>query len=137
MFLIYLKKLLLVILVSIIISILGSIIGYWVFEADWPFIPVPILAGALMSLIQKENKSWKFIDKLLIGSLVFGFLLIFLISLRIYLTIHPAKPNLPLIIFNQKDFITLSLVFSFISFLSGLFGIVIKGLTSLIKKRSN
>ena len=57
--LIYPKKFLPVILVSIIASIIAAIIGYWVFEGDWSFLPVLILAGMAMALIQKENKSYK------------------------------------------------------------------------------
>lgn len=130
----YLKKFLPVILVAIIASIIAAIIGYWVFEGNWPFLPVLVLAGVAMALAQKENKSYKFIDKLLLGCLLFGFLAMFLVCLRMYLIIHPTEPTMPLI-FNKKDYLTLSLVFSFVSFLGGLAGIVIKGFYVLwIKK---
>lgn len=130
----YLKKFLPVIVVVIIASIVAAVIGYWVFEGGWSFLPVLILAGVAMVLVQKENKSYKFINKLIIGSLLFGFLAMFLVCLRMYLIIHPANPTMPLI-FNKKDYLTLSLVFSFVSFLGGLAGIVIKGLYSIINKR--
>lgn len=123
----FLKKLLPVILTAIIFSIIATIIGYWIFEGGWLFLPIPILAGMAMALIQKENKSYKFIDKLLIGSLIFGFLAMFLVCLRMYLIAHSTNPTIPLI-FNKKDYLTLSLVFSFVSFLGGLVGIVIKGI---------
>lgn len=132
--LIYLKKFLPVILVSIIASIIAAIVGNWVFEGDWPFLPVLVLAGIAMSLVQKENKSYKFIDKLVIGCLIFGFLGMFLVCLRMYLILHPTVPTMPLI-FNKKDYLTLSLVFSFVSFLGGLAGVVIKGLYTILNKK--
>ena len=129
----YLKKFLPVILVSNIASIIAAIVGHWVFEGDWLFLPVLILAGVAMAIVQKENKSYKFIDKLIIGCLIFGFLGMFLVCLRMYLILHPTTPTMPLI-FNKQDYLTLSLVFSFVSFLGGLTGIVIKGLYYLHKR---
>lgn len=130
----YLKKFLPVIVVAIIASIVAAVIGHWIFEGGWSFLSVLILAGIAMALAQKENKSYKFIDKLIIGSLLFGFLAMFLVCLRMYLILHPTTPTMPLI-FNKKDYLNLSLVFSFVSFLGGLAGIVIKGLYSIINKR--
>ena len=129
----YLKKFLTVILVSIIASIIVAIVGYWIFEGDWSFLPMPTLAGVVMASVQKENRSYKFIDKLLAGCLFFGFLTMFLVCLRMYLIIHPLEPTMSLI-FNKKDFLMLALAFSFISFLGGLLGIVIKGFYFIFKK---
>jgi len=126
----YFKNLLPVLLTSIIAAVVAAIIGYWVFEVNWPFLPVPILAGVMMTWIQQANRSYKFIDKLLIGSIVFGFLSMFLICLRMYLILHPLEPTMPLI-FNTQDYFWISLVFSFTSFLGGLLGIVIKGFWKL------
>lgn len=127
----YLKKLLPVILVSIIASIIAAVVGQWVFEGDWMFLPVLALAGMAMAWVQPENKSYKFIDKLLIGCFVFGFLAMFLVCLRMYLILHPLEPTMPLI-FNKQDYLILSLVFCFVSFMGGLVGVVIKGFYSII-----
>jgi len=129
----YLKKFLQVFAVAVIASVVAGIFGYWVFEGSWYFLILPALAGITMSLVQKENKSYKFIGKLLIGSIIFGFAAIFLTCLRMYLILHPIEPSFPLI-FNKHDFLILALVFCFVSFLGGLLGIVIKGFYCMVKK---
>lgn len=131
----YIKKLFKVILVSIISAVISATIGYFIFEGDWSFLPFPLLAGLSMILIQKEKLSYRFLDKLIIGSLLFGFATMFLIVMRMYLIAHPLKPEYPFShYFNYTDYLTLSLVFSFVSFMGGLVGIVLKGFYFIVKK---
>lgn len=133
----YAKKLTKVILVSVIFAVISAIVGFWIFEMDWLFLPFPFLAGLSMALIQKETASYKFLDKLLIGSLLFGFLATFLIFSRMYVLSHlfydADFPFWP--IYNPGESLIFSLVFSFVSFLGGLAGIVFKGLYFLYGKK--
>ena len=130
----YIKKLTKVILVSIIYALVAAIIGYSIFEGDWLFLPFPLLAGLCMALIQKEKVSYKFLDKLVIGSLLFGFATMFFIVLRMYLITYPLDTAYPFShYFNYTEYSILALVFSFISFVGGLAGIVLKGFYYLSK----
>jgi len=123
--------------VSILSSLIATLIGFWLFETGWPFLPFPILAGIAMTLIQKETISYKFLPKLLLGVLLFGFLTSLLIFTRTYLVanfiFHSDFPFWPLS--NPKEYLTFSLVFAFISFLGGLAGIVFKGFYTIIKHK--
>ncbi|PIR13773.1 hypothetical protein COV49_01100 [Candidatus Falkowbacteria bacterium CG11_big_fil_rev_8_21_14_0_20_39_10] len=131
-----LKKLSRVISISVISAMMATMAGFWIFEMDWPFLPFPILAGLSMSLIQKETVSYKFLDKLIIGCLLFGFLAQFLIFSRMYIWSYlfyggdfPFWPT-----YNPGEYLTFSLIFSFVSFLGGLAGIVLKGFYLINKK---
>ncbi|MFA6255246.1 MAG: hypothetical protein WC675_04445 [Patescibacteria group bacterium] len=133
----YGKKLKNVIMVAIISAVISALIGFVIFEMDWPFLPFPLLAGVAIILVQKETTSLKFLDKLLLGALLFGFLTSLLIFTRTYLGAHFIVqtndfPWWPLS--NPKEFLLVSLVFSFVCFMGGLVGIVIKGFYSIIKK---
>ncbi len=124
----YIKKLFKVILVSIISAIISAVIGHFIFEGDWLFVPFPLLAGLCMILTQKEKVSYKFLDKLIVGSLLFGFATMFFIVVRMHLIGHSINPAYSFShYFNYIDYLTLSLVFSFVSFMGGLVGIVVKG----------
>jgi len=125
-----------VILTSIISAIVFSVVGFWVGEGHWPFLPYLLLAGFFMVLVQKENSTYKFLNKLLIGSLLFGFLTMTLIFLRMYARsnlIHGS--SLPFSFWWDWAMVIMAMVFSFISFLGGLLGIVLKGFYSLYKNR--
>jgi len=116
-----LKLILLVTLVSILIS---TIAGYWIFEMNWPFLPFPLLAGMAIIFVQKEERSYQFISKLLLGSLLYGFFTWLFIFTRMYLFVDNF-PFWPL--YNPQEYLIFSLVFSFLSFVGGLIGIVVKG----------
>ena len=133
----YIKKLTKVILVSAVFAMISAIAGFWIFEMDWLFLPFPLLAGLGMSLVQKERASYKFLDKLVIGSLVFGLLAWVLIFSRMYVLSHLFyDADFPFWFFyNPRESLIFSLVFSFVSFLGGLAGIVFKGLYFLYGKK--
>ncbi|MBU4512819.1 hypothetical protein KKD19_06320 [Patescibacteria group bacterium] len=126
-----------VILVSIVFTIISVIAGYFMFEGNWPFLPFPLVAGLFMTLVQKEKVSYKFLDKLVLGSLIFGFLTMFFIICRMYFiaSLFYGAEYPFLHYFNYTDFLTLSLVFAFISFMGGLVGIVFKGFYVLYFKK--
>lgn len=94
--------------------------------------PFAALVGVLLIAFQNETRVYKFLSKLAFGSLVFGFLSMFFISLRMYLLsrfVHDV--NFPFWFWIEKDSLMMALVFAFIAFLGGLAGIVFKGFYSL------
>lgn len=130
------KKFKPVILVSILSAIIFSAISFWVFEGDWPFLPYLLLAGFFMILVQKETVTYKFLGKLLVGSLIFGFLTMFLIFLRMYAMSHLVYLSpLPFSELWDKDKLMMAVVFSCVSFIGGLLGIVLNGFYSLYKNK--
>lgn len=127
-----------VILVSIITAIACALVGIFIFEGGFSFLPCLLLSGFFMTIVQKEKKAYRFIDKLLIGSLVFGILTMFLISLRMYITTKIyGDYSFPFFFWLQPDSLIMALVFSFCSFLGGLVGIVIKGFYVLCKNKES
>ena len=130
------KKFKPVILISVFCAIIFSIVTFWVPEMDWPFLPYLILAGFFMVWVQKEIISYKFLDKLLVGSLLFGLLVMALIFLRMYVMsrlVYDAP--LPLHKLWDQDIFILALVYCLVSFIGGLLGIVLKGFYSLHKNK--
>lgn len=132
------KKFKKIFLVSLAAAAVSAIASFWLFQFDWPFLPFPLLAGLFMALTQNENSSYKFLDKLLAGSLFFGFSTLWLsysltyfISNIIYSASWPFWP-----FYNPWEYLIGSLVFSFISLLGGLIGIVIKGCYYLKSKHA-
>ena len=130
------KKFKPVILTSIFCAIIFSIATFWIPEIDWPFLPYLILAGFFMVWIQKETVSYKFLDKLLVGSLLFGFLMMILIFLRMYVMsrlIYDAP--LPLHELWDQEMFIIALIYCLVSFLGGLLGITLKGFYSIYKNK--
>jgi len=130
------KKFKPVVLISIFCAIIFSIVTFWASEIDWPIFFCLILAGFFMVWIQKETVTYKFLDKLLVGSLLFGFLMMFLMFLRMYAMSHLVyDAPLPLKELWDEDMFIIAGVYSFVSFLGGLLGIVLKGFYSLYKNK--
>jgi len=130
------KKFKPVVLISIFCAIIFSIATFWVGEIDWPIFSYLILAGFFMVWIQKETVTYRFLDKLLVGSLLFGFLMMFLMFLRMYAMSYLVyDAPLPLKELWDKDMFIIAGLYSFISFLGGLLGIALKGFYSLYKSK--
>jgi len=130
------KKFRSVVLISIVSAIACSVASFWVGEANWQFLPFLILAGFFMVWIQKETATHKFLSKLLVGSLLFGFLTMALIFLRMYAMSHLVYDSpLPFRELWDKNILILAGVFSLAGFVGGLTGIVFKGFYSLYKKK--
>jgi len=130
------KKFRSVIFISIISAIICSIVSFWVGEVNLSFLPYLFLAGVFMAWTQKETFTHKFLSKLAIGSIVFGFLTMALIFLRMYALSHLVYDSpLPFRELWDKDILILSAVFLLISFIGGLLGIVFKGFYSLYKNK--
>ena len=121
---------------SFIGAIILSLISIWIFEYDWPFLPYLFLAGCFLVWIQKETVSYKFLDKLLVGSLLFGFLLMIFIFFRMYIMSYLFYDmHLPFRELWDEDTFILAGVYCFVVFLGGLLGIALKGFFSLYKNK--
>ena len=125
-----------IIFISIISAIVISLVSFWVDEFDWAFIGYLILAGCFMVWSQKEHTTYKFLSKLIIGSVIFGFFLMVLNFLRVYTLSHLVYDSpLPFSELWDKDRLMMAAFFIFISFLGGLLGIVLKGFYALYKNK--
>jgi len=130
------KKFKPVILTAVIFAIILSVVSYWVSHMDWPFLPYVILAGCFMVWVQKETVSYKFLDKLLVGSVLFGFLFTVFTFFRMYaLTNLVYDAPLPLRELWDQDMLVLAGTYVFLAFLGGLLGIFLKGIYSLYKEK--
>lgn len=125
-----------VILTAVISAAVLSIISYWVSHMDWAFLPYVILAGCFMVWVQKETVSYKFLDKLSAGSVMFGLLLVLLTFFRMYVLANSVyDAPMPFRELWDKDMFILAGAYMFLAFLGGLFGIFLKGLYSLYKQK--
>lgn len=113
------KKNLLLVFISIIVAYLLSSVIFW---GSPLYLVIPFVVGLLIIAIQNENKSIKYINKLLIGSLLFGFVTLVLIKSTFYIKESAQGYN-----FDFLNTLIYSLIFSFVSFVGGLVGIVLKG----------
>lgn len=127
------KKILLISAITVIIGVVFAVNPYW-FRFMWgvQILLLPLTAGILMSLIQKENRSYRFLPKLIIGSLLIGFAGTFLAQTVDYLMNRNA--------YNESlnplsMIIDLSLIMSVICIFGGLIGIAIRGTTILLTKK--
>lgn len=98
--------------------------------------PYLFLAGCFLVWTQAENKSYKFLGKLAIGSIIFSFLSVFLIFLRMYVMsrwVYDAP--LPFSELWDEERFAMAAVFSLSSFLGGMVGIVLKGFYELYRNK--
>lgn len=132
----YMKKMEQVLMVSIVGSIFCSIISFWIFEAGLTFLPYVFLSGIFMAFVQNETVSYRFLSKLFVGSLLFGFLTTMLTAARIYIVFALHGTMLPGYFWYEPDRSILFLILSFVVFMCGLVGVVLKGFYVLYKNRS-
>ncbi|MDD5071442.1 MAG: hypothetical protein PHQ42_01770 [Patescibacteria group bacterium] len=130
------KKFKKIILTAVICAVVFSLLSSWVFEYSWSILPYLALAGCFMVWIQLETATYKFLDKLLAGSLLFGFLAATLIFSRMYVMSHLVyDAPLPFSELWDRYTLIMAAVFAFVSFLGGMAGIVLKGFYSLYKNK--
>lgn len=129
----YGSKLVKTLLVSFACSFVSMILGFFVFEMSWTFLPAPLLSGVVISLVQNENRTYKLLDKLILGLAFYGFLTAlfvfsrnFLISRLFYQTEFPFWP-----LYNPKETIIFSAILAYTAFIGGLTGILCKGFYSI------
>ena len=139
----YIKKLYPILLVALVAAIIFSIGASLIFSFDWSALYVlyfSFLAGTGMVFIQRETVSYKFIDKLFIGSIIYGFLTILFFIFRMSLVIANSTPPSfhPFYYYiNYGDSAMTAAAFAFICFKGGLVAIVGKGLYFIKKERIN
>lgn len=121
------KNIYLVSIITIIIALIFTIKPDW-FKFMWglQILLLPLVSGMFMSLVQNENRSYKFLPKLIAGSFLTSFIFTFLWRFIGYS-------------FGEQVYVleTLytSLLLSAFCVFGGLIGIVIRGFTLLCKKQ--
>jgi len=135
------KKIYLISVVTIIIGLIFYSVPNW-FKFLWGFqiLLLPLLAGMLMVLVQNEDRSYRFLPKLIMGSLLTSSIFIIIISIMGCFELS----NISSCLIHNVAFINQFSLFSqFSLFLTGVFifggliGIVIRGTTLLFKKNPN
>jgi hypothetical protein len=121
------------------LNLFTIIIGFFLFlnidnllAYTWNWAPVfallPLVAGALTVLLQDEDKSYKYLPKLILSSLIFSFVVIFLVKIFVYFGDNVNAPIFKY--FNPfKDFDEILGHFGLagIYFLGGLIGLLVRG----------
>ncbi|MFA4941539.1 MAG: hypothetical protein WC582_03005, partial [Patescibacteria group bacterium] len=88
------------------------------------------------AIVQPEVKAYKFLNKLVVGSIFLGVLTAVLFFLKMYIMSHLFYDSpLPFPELWDKDRMTMAAVFAIASFLGGLLGVVLKGLFTLYKNK--
>ena len=120
------KKIYLISGLTIIFGLLFALKPNWfTFFWGWQLLLIPLTAGILMVLVQNENRSYRFLPKLIIGSILTSFMFVILWHIVAY------NPGERLYI---PEALYTALFFAAIIIFGGLVGIVIRGITLLIKK---
>jgi hypothetical protein len=115
-------------LISGIVIILGMVFafypGWFRFLWGWQILSLPLIAGMLMVLAQNEDRSHRFLPKLVVGSLLTSFVFVCLWWWLNY--DHSGHFYIPEALYT-------ALFFAAIIIFGGLVGIVIRGTNLLIK----
>lgn len=120
------KKIYLVSGITIILGLIFTAKPEWFkFLWGWQILLLPLVAGIFMVLVQDEDKSCRFVPKLIIGSILTCFVYIFLLQAIEY--DHDGH----LFFFTALD---TALFFSVVCIYGGLIGLVIRGFTLLSQK---
>ncbi|MFA5248221.1 MAG: DUF2807 domain-containing protein [Patescibacteria group bacterium] len=125
------KKIYLVTSTTIILGLLFTIKPEWFrFLWGWQLFLLPVISGIFMVLVQNEDRIYRFVPKLIIGSILTSFIFVALWQL------------IDLVKYDYGDYfvfmavVRTALIFSLACFFGGLIGIVIRGTTLLLKKNS-
>lgn len=124
----YFKSLVPIVYIAFICAMIAHFLSMFIFQTA--LFGVSVLAGVVLVFYQQEIKSYKFLDKLVIGSVVYGFLVLLLMINQMYFASLAMRIDMPYSFFYTLDvtgFVTLALALCFVSFMGGLIGIVIKG----------
>jgi len=119
------KKIYLISSLTIIFGSLFVIVPDWFkFLWGWQLLLLPFMAGMLMVLVQNEHKSYRFLPKLIIGSILTSFIFVVIWQLIGYN--HDGH-------FIFLGALYTALFFAVIIIFGGLIGIVIRGTNLLLK----
>ena len=120
------KKIYLISGLTIIFGLLSALKPDWFkFLWGWQLLLLPLMSGMLMVLVQDKNRSYHFLPGLIIGSFLTSFVFVVLWQLIEY------DYDGYFILLGALQMV---LFFSMVCIFGGLVGIVIRGITLLIKK---
>lgn len=130
------RKLMLLNLSTIILGFLLFLNIDRLLAHTWNWAPVfallPVVAGALAALLQDEDRSYKYLPKIIISSLIFSFATIFLVKLFVYFGDNVNAPVFKYFNpFKDKDEIFGHFGLAGIYFFGGLIGVVVRGVNLL------
>lgn len=125
-----------VLFVALFGAIFCSIVNSWIFVGSGAFVPYVFLVGIFMVFVQKETVTYRFLNKLFIGSLLFSFLTTAFIIILMYVTAGLHGFHLSSSFWHELDWIYMFLILSFVVFMCGLVGVVLKGFYVLYRNRS-
>ncbi len=124
------KKVLLVIAIFIPVGLL-FVAGPFNFVLQQWTLLVPIMAGVFMVLVQNEDRSYRFLPKLIVGSLLGSFLFFLLVELYFW---NGEGPLLQHFFSIEVD---APLILASICFWGGLIGISLKGIRALLTENKH
>jgi hypothetical protein len=120
-----------IIIITIASALLASLISTYLFYGNLLFLFFPFLTGLFIIFFQPYDKTYKFLNNILLNSLLFSFFTIFFIRLREYL-FYDLYPGYSFgEYFTKTGILSLFPVFFFVSFVGGLVGVTIKGFFKL------
>ena len=123
-------------IISAVFVIIGLIFTSWPewfrFLWGWQVFLIPITAGIFMVLVQNENRSYRFLPKLIIGATLTSFAYIFVLFMVEYSKNSNRSSSLDLDIIA---IMSIALPLIGICIFGGLIGIVIRGITLLLSKK--
>lgn len=122
------KKIYLISAITVMLGFLFTLGPDWfTFFWGWQILLLPLTAGILMVLLQNENRSYRFLPKLIIGSIITSFVFVVIWQIIVYNS-------------GEKFYITealyTALFFVAIIIFGGLIGIVIRGINLLLKNHA-
>jgi hypothetical protein len=121
------KKIYLISAITIILGFIFTLKPDWfTFFWGWQILLLPLTAGILMVLVQNEDRSYRFLPKLIVGSLLTSFIFVIIWQIIIEYDYDGHFLFLPVL--------QTALFFAVIIIFGGLIGIVIRGITLLLKK---
>jgi hypothetical protein len=122
------KKIYLVSGITIVLGLIFTAKPDWFkFLWGWQILLLPLTAGILMVLVQNEDRSYRFVPKLIVGSILTSFVYVFLLQ-----AIEYSRDG-HFFFFAALD---TELFFSIVCIFGGLIGIVIRGVTLLSRKNA-
>lgn len=122
------KKIYLISAITIILGFLFTLKPDWfTFFWGWQLLLLPLTAGILMVLVQNKDRSYRFLPKLIIGSFSTSFVFVILWQIIVYNA--GEKLYIPETLYT-------ALYFSAIIIFGGLVGIVIRGISLLLKNHA-
>lgn len=130
------KKIYLISVITIIIGIIFSVRPHWL-KVLWgvQILLLPLIAGILMVLAQKENRSYRFMKKLVAGSALIGFGYVFLLQIIEYFRYGQYYDKSFFSLANIINIIPFSLFLAGVCIFGGLIGIVVRGIIILLSKK--